>query len=299
MFLSLMYHNVVEDGFFESPRGTYARLSPSITSYFLEESAFRQHIAWLQRETTPLTLSDVRNELLPRVADAPFRPDVIAAPTRSWPERRPRVQVTFDDGWKESVDRAGPILAEAGMEALVFVTTDLIGKPMFLSRGELQRLPAHYRIGSHARTHDFLNELSETAIREELVTSRKVLEDITGKPVDTISIPNGAIDARVRRIAVEADYRLIYTSDVHANGPQTGPLAIGRIAIRDTTTAAHLENAISGTGLSSQSLRRGLLNIPKTILGPRRYRRLRGWLIGERSDQLEMTDLGRGRGTRD
>lgn len=299
MFLSLMYHNVVEDGFFESPGGSYARLSPSITSYFLEESAFRQHIAWLQRETTPLTLNDVRNELLTRTSDASSASGSVAAPTRSRPATKPRVQITFDDGWKESVDRAGPILAEAGMEALVFVTTNLIGKPMFLSRGDLQRLPADYRIGSHARTHDFLNELPEAAIREELVTSRKVLEDITGRAVDTISIPNGAIDARVRRIAVEADYRLIYTSDVHANGPQTGPLAIGRIAIRDTTTAAHLENAVSGTGLSSQSLRRSLLNIPKTLLGPRRYRRLRGWLIGERSDQLEMTDLGRGLGTRD
>lgn len=294
MFLSLMYHNVVEDGFFQSPRGTYARLSPSITSYFLEESAFRQHVAWLQRETTAITLNDVRNELLARASDSSTAAGSVAAAARSRPATKPRIQVTFDDGWKESVDRAGPILAEAGMEALVFVTTDLIGKPMFLSNGELQRLPPHYRIGSHARTHDFLNELSEAAIREELVTSRKVLEDIIGKPVDTISIPNGAIDARVRRIAVEADYRLIYTSEVHVNGPQTGPLAIGRIAIRDTTTAAHLGNAISGTGLSSQSLRRGLLNIPKTVLGPRRYRRLRGWLIGERSDQLEMTDLGRG-----
>jgi peptidoglycan/xylan/chitin deacetylase (PgdA/CDA1 family) len=278
--LCLMYHNVVADGEIAAATGAYARLSPSITSYFQEESSFRQHLGWLAENTRVCTLATVREMLL-------------GAHQETAGAVRPRVQITFDDGWKESFDRAGPLLAARGFEALVFVTTDLIGKPMFASRADLQKLPSGYRIGSHARTHGFLNEMPDSQIREELVTSKAVLEEITGREIDTISIPNGAVDDRVTRIAQDAGYRLIYTSNVHANTLRTGPLDIGRIAIRDTTRVANLASALDGAGLSGHSFRRQLLSLPKTILGPKRYRRLRGWFIGERPGQLEMTDLSK------
>ena len=65
--------------------------------------------------------------------------------------------------------------------------------------------------GSHTVTHPILANLTDRDLRFELVESRRVIEDQTGKPVHAISYPVGgptAFDDRVRSAANRAGYRL-------------------------------------------------------------------------------------------
>jgi peptidoglycan/xylan/chitin deacetylase (PgdA/CDA1 family) len=273
-FVSLMYHDLLP--------GTgagcgEAALSPSITSYFVSEQAFAQHLDALETHADVLSHEDVLR----------FHESGADAPSSG----RPRIHLTFDDGWKRCVELGGPLLEARGWEATLFVTTELIGRPHFVNENDLRSIDGRsFHIGSHARTHCFLNELPEAAIREELRASKSRLEDITGRNVVSVSIPNGAVDARVRRLAAEAGYRLVFTSAARANSRRHGPLDIGRIAVRNTTTAAEVASFARGH-FGRERLRQQLLSLPKRLLGARNYRILRRTLLGETRHQSEMHDL--------
>lgn len=271
-FVSLMYHNLVPTG----RGGGCAALSPSIRSYFLDERVFAAQLQVLARSTRVLSCDDVRRFYA--------SPDASAASL-------PSVHLTFDDGWKDCVELGGPLLAEHGWQANLFVTTDLIGKPQFVTTADLQRIDVRtFHVGSHSHTHCFLNELPDDRIRNELQSSKLRLEDILGRPVDTLSIPNGAIDNRVRRIALEVGYGLIFTSSTHRNTRRSGPDNIGRVAIRSTTTADDVAAFAQGRFLHERCRQR-LLSLPKQLLGAAGYRTLRRTLLGERPGEQDMAEL--------
>jgi peptidoglycan/xylan/chitin deacetylase (PgdA/CDA1 family) len=276
-FVGLMYHNVVADGDAATRAGT-ATLSPSITGYFVDRERFARQLDTLQGVADVLSVSDVREFYARRSEGQAVKP-------------RPRVQITFDDGWRGSVDVAGPLLAERGLQSLLFPTTGLIGRPHFLPAAELARLPREtFHVGSHTVTHPFLNELDDASITDELQRSKSALEDIMGYEVDSLSVPNGAVDRRVIRIAVACGYRFVYVSSVHRNSLRRGPLTIGRIAVRANTTAKTIERYARGD-VYRERARAAVLSLPKRVLGSASYRKVRRMLLGETPGAQEMCDL--------
>lgn len=197
----------------------------------------------------------------------------------SWPTRFP-VLVSFDDGWKDSVEVAGPILEANRCQAFLFVTSQFVGRSLFVDRSQLANMPQNqFVLGSHAQTHQLLSLLSDREIRLELQDSKKFLEDIRGHVIDALSIPGGAVDERVRRIAQEVGYRLLFTSDIHRNSHVTGPLAIGRLAVKNNTSPANLRRFVHQQ-IAGEWLRRFVLGGPKRLLGLARYQKLRRYLLG-------------------
>lgn len=280
-FSCLMYHNVCANGSLAAANGEWAGLSPSITSYFVEEAAFAAQIAEVQRHAELITL-----ERATRFFHSPLKPQQES----TQPDVRPSTLITFDDGWRGTLDLAVPVLRKYSAEATVFITTELLDTPGFLRAAELHELPSQLKVGSHCKTHGFLNEMSDEQIREELRLSKEELEQLTGKPVNTVAIPNGAVDARVRRIALELGYELVFTSDVQLNSRWTGPVHIGRAGIRSTTTPEQAGQYAEGN-FGVEPIRRMILSLPKRVLGPQRYRRLRAWWFGESHKHKEMHHL--------
>ena len=280
-FSCLMYHNVCANGSLADPHGEWVELSPSIKSYFVEETAFASQIGLVRWHADPVTLDQVRQF---------FAHSVSSHLLSVQPDPRPAALITFDDGWRGTLDLAVPVLQRHAAEATVFITTSLLDTPGFLRSAELNSLPPELQVGSHCKTHGFLNEMSDAEIREELRVSKEELEQLTGRPIDTVAIPNGAVDNRVRRIAQELGYALIFTSEVHINSRWSGPVHIGRAAIRSTTRPDDVRQFAEGH-FGLDPFRRMVLSLPKRILGPQRYRSLRAWWMGEKSTQREMKDL--------
>jgi peptidoglycan/xylan/chitin deacetylase (PgdA/CDA1 family) len=272
-FVSLMYHSVIPSG------AQYPELSPSVTAYFVDQATFTAQVAALCRLGRCIDLAAVR---------AFYHAEPGACHP---PHRQPFVHLTFDDGWRGAVDVAGPVLAGHSCTATLFVVTDLVDCPHFVSRSALRSLPAEtFQVGSHAKTHRFLHRLSADAIRDELQSSKAFLEDIVGYEVDALSLPGGAVDERVRQIAAEVGYRLLFTSAIYANTRSRGPMHIGRIAIKSTTAMPAFRRYIHHR-VGWEQGRQRLLSIPKRMLGIRRYERLRRRLLGEAPDQYDMVDL--------
>ncbi len=61
--------------------------------------------------------------------------------------------------------------------------------------------------GSHGQSHRILTALSADEVRQELVGSKKIIEEKTGKKVDSFSYPNGDYNSELKKLVQEAGYR--------------------------------------------------------------------------------------------
>ena len=153
------------------------------------------------------------------------------------------VVLTFDDGYRNFREHAFPILRQFGFPATVYLVSGLLGgraewldvdgpKPALMDETEIRELHREgVRFGSHGVTHPRLSRLDETAAREEILASRRMLEDLLGEPVDHFCYPYGDYDDGVRRLVQSAGYRSALTCIRGAANEAENPLEIPRKAI--------------------------------------------------------------------
>ncbi len=133
-------------------------------------------------------------------------------------------EISFDDGYESVYTNAFPILKNKHLRAMVFVVVGYIGKKSdwdiypgsdkfsHLSKHQLMDLHNNgILIGSHTMNHKSLISLDKKRLIYELSESKKVLEDIFGEPIESISYPFGRYNKRVMDTAVECGYKYGYT----------------------------------------------------------------------------------------
>lgn len=124
------------------------------------------------------------------------------------------LRIMFDDGNASDLRHALPALCRRGLRATFFVVAGRLGAPGFLDRdGVCELAAAGMAIGSHGMHHRQWRRLDETALREELVDARRILESVLGAPVKEAACPFGAYDRRTLRALRRHGYRRAYTSD--------------------------------------------------------------------------------------
>lgn len=158
-------------------------------------------------------------------APAPFAP---ASGARS------EFALTFDDGYRDTLTRAAPLLAARAWPFTVFVTPELIdGGPLYLSKSELRELAAlpGVQIGAHGDRHVPLTRLDDAALAADLAASRARLEDWLARPVTLMSYPHGAVDRRVRHAAAAAGFTAAGCSRYGLNEPGRDPLLLCRTEV--------------------------------------------------------------------
>jgi peptidoglycan/xylan/chitin deacetylase (PgdA/CDA1 family) len=126
------------------------------------------------------------------------------------------IHLTFDDGCRSFLTHALPILDRFNFKTTVFPVAGYMGKtsswdvmPQFphLSKHEIREISVlGHEIGSHGLTHSNLTYLSTADLKTELSDSKKILEDITGKKVTSLSFPFGSWNKRVWEHAQETGY---------------------------------------------------------------------------------------------
>ena len=81
----------------------------------------------------------------------------------------------------------------------------------FLSAGRLEKhdveeIGSFHEIGSHACTHRRLTDLSTTQVLDELIESKRIIEEFSGKPVVSFSFPYGKANQSIRNLARMSGY---------------------------------------------------------------------------------------------
>jgi peptidoglycan/xylan/chitin deacetylase (PgdA/CDA1 family) len=148
------------------------------------------------------------------------------------------VVLTFDDGYRDVLWNAAPVLSRMHMPATAYVITSRIGDgdPSFLTWPELRLLQARgFDIGSHTVHHLELPHLPAAQAFYELAASRHALERHLGRPVQWFSYPSGAEDAAVLPLVRHAGYVLAVTTQPGDIQAGNHPFLLHRLEIFDTT----------------------------------------------------------------
>jgi peptidoglycan/xylan/chitin deacetylase (PgdA/CDA1 family) len=157
-----------------------------------ELRAFERQLEWFRSEFEPVALTEAVRRL--------DRGDVSGR----------ELVVTFDDGFRNQVLNAAPLLREAGFSACFFLITGLVGAAPDAARAfcterlhlplpvepmgwedALRVLELGHEVGSHTRTHPNLAGIDDGALDGELRDSREELEARLGCPVRHLSAPYG------------------------------------------------------------------------------------------------------------
>jgi peptidoglycan/xylan/chitin deacetylase (PgdA/CDA1 family) len=157
---------------------------------------------------------------------------------------RADVRITFDDGNASDVEHALFALNERGLTATFFVVAGRLGSPGFLdAEGVRQLAAAGMSIGSHGMRHRAWRSLDATALHEELVDAKRVLERVVGQPVTQAACPFGSYDHRVLGALRRCAYRRVYTSDRGA--ARSGAWLQPRTSIRSTDDDSSLDRILA------------------------------------------------------
>lgn len=178
------------------------------------------------------------------------------------------VMLTFDDGWRDNYIYARPVLEKYNMKAVIFVNTEYIREneetrgpypedydypsmQAFLKQEEIQ---PHYctwnelrdmkesgimDIQSHTMNHRlFLKqtdsiEKNRERLAQSLSQSREQIEKHLNAPCNGLAWPWGRYNAEYIRLAREAGYRMLFTTNKGTNTADQDSFALNRIAVKD------------------------------------------------------------------
>ena len=118
------------------------------------------------------------------------------------------VLITVDDGYRDFFENAAPILAKYNQTATVFVITNSIDLPNFLTWDQIKTLSDQgIEFGSHSLTHPNLTKLSDSKLQQEVSDSKNKLEEELNAKVNFFCYPSGNFDDRVEKIVKAAGYK--------------------------------------------------------------------------------------------
>ncbi|MFN3787424.1 MAG: polysaccharide deacetylase family protein [Sulfurihydrogenibium azorense] len=132
---------------------------------------------------------------------------------------------TFDDGYRDFVRNAYPILKKYNAKAIIFVVVGLTGKynlwdweklnvkKPLMDWEEIKFLVSEgFEIGSHTITHPYLTKIPEKTAKAEIEDSKKILEDKLGVEIKTFCYPYGDYNERIKDLVADAGYKMAFTT---------------------------------------------------------------------------------------
>lgn len=170
------------------------------------------------------------------------------------------VVITFDDGYRNFCEHAFPALKRFGFTATMFLPTASIADQPLIFKGrecmtwgevrELQRRGITF--GSHTVSHPQLHGLDRELIREEILRSRRTIEDKTGLAVDSFAYPyafpqtDEPFKAMVRQILEEGGYHYGVCTRIGRAGAKSDPFFLERLPLNSADDRALLEAKLAG-----------------------------------------------------
>jgi len=161
------------------------------------------------------------------------------------PERP--IVITFDDGYEDNYLYAEPILRKYGFKAIIFVVVNGVGATNFWDQGsrapqlrmlswqEIKRLQRRgVDIESHTlnHRHTIITLMTDEELKQELLESRKLLEENLGRPVRFLAYPYGEVNPRLEKLVRESGYRGAVSTYEGGNGREVDVYNLKRILIR-------------------------------------------------------------------
>lgn len=218
--------------------------SPSDTQFTISRETFDRQMAYL-------SAAGYRVIPLSQVAD------YLTGKRRSLPPNA--VVLTIDDGWRSTYTEFFPITRRYGFTFTAFVYPKFVGMGRYAVTWEQLRemADAGVEIESHALSHPFLartrGQFSSARyaqwLAHELIDSKKIIEQHTGKPVRSLAYPYGDFDSAVVAQTRAAGYDAAVTATFGAVREGHDPYRLNRVVIDRRTSFAEFRRLLGAARL--------------------------------------------------
>jgi peptidoglycan/xylan/chitin deacetylase (PgdA/CDA1 family) len=227
----LMYHSISDN-----PRHGFRRFAVS-PAVFTEQMAYLYHNGYC-----PLTVSALVEVIQGRAA-LPEKP----------------VLLTFDDGFADFFTQCLPILLSYQFAATLYLVTAYIGqtgrwleqeneadRPM-LTWEQIQHIAASgIECGSHTHTHPRLDGLPLARVRDEIETSKELLDSHLPSPARSMCYPYGCYSDAVQQAVQQAGYTSACAVRYELSSPQDDMFALSRLSVTPEMSSGRLAALIEG-----------------------------------------------------
>ena len=164
--------------------------------------------------------------------------------------------ITFDDGYRDNIDVAVPILRRHALPATFFVATGFIGTDYtppwdrHLSRqtgwmdwDQVRSLRnMGFEIGAHTDQHVDMGGMDPDTVRQELAKCREVIQRELGEPATLFAYPFGGrdnISPTSLSLVREAGFQCCLSAYGGVNPPIADPFLLNRISIGSWFSTPH------------------------------------------------------------
>lgn len=193
------------------------------------------------------------------------------------------VAFTFDDGHESNYSHAYPALVDNAFSADFFINTAFVGKKGYMNWEQIDEMNRNnMSIQSHGHHHYYFDEISEDVIKNELLTSKKIIEDKLGSEVTIFAPPGGRITDKVKSLAAEIGYTAISTSRPGIWNNSTKLADIPRLPVLKSTSSAVLKHWAMADRPHIYKLitKYYTTYMAKRVFGNKLYDRLRNTILG-------------------
>jgi peptidoglycan/xylan/chitin deacetylase (PgdA/CDA1 family) len=235
----LMYHSVADSS------------NPKFQPFAVSPRIFSEQMSYLHKNHyTPMTATQLLNARLQNGLSLPDRPVVL----------------TFDDGFADFFTDAFPALKQYDFTATLYVVTAFVNetsrwldsegeglRPM-VTWEQLAEMNAYgIECGAHTHSHPHLDVLSPVQAKEEIETSKKILEDHLGKATQSFAYPFGHFTRRVQQLVQDAGFSSACAVRHTMSTENDNPFSLARLMVSRSTSMEAFAALLVGLEVSPMS----------------------------------------------
>lgn len=132
------------------------------------------------------------------------------------PDNNNYVALTFDDGYRDFYTDVFPILKKYNVKATVYIIYNFLNSNNYMYSWQVEEIIESQlvEIGSHTNNHTYLKGTNNEIITEEIVSSKKLIEDEFNITVNSFAYPYGAYNDFAQQQVEKAGYTNATTTDL-------------------------------------------------------------------------------------
>ncbi|MBO5145419.1 MAG: polysaccharide deacetylase family protein [Lachnospiraceae bacterium] len=190
--------------------------------------------------------------------------------------QRKVVMITFDDGYKDFLDIAVPIMEKYKFSATVFISPELVGKkiqwnkngPIFslMNWSDINEvIQRGFEVGNHTLTHVWLKRIDSDNLKREIDGARVILEKRAGKIIKSFCSPYGVLGRKAKLFLYKNKKQIIYSGKEGLCNYKSKNLFYPRITIDNKMSFNDFCNVLQYRSIYFYSIRNVLGILKKDI----------------------------------
>lgn len=155
------------------------------------------------------------------------------------------IALTFDDGYLSHFELVSKELLKRKIPATFFPIVNCMNQPGYMTYEHVKELKkVGFDIGSHGLSHRNLLTLNSERLTEEILESKRILEEALQMELDFFSLPYGAYSSRVLQV-LKPIYPSALTTKSMVNS-EDSPFLLHRFNVKKSWSPSYFQSLLKG-----------------------------------------------------